>query len=352
MIVDTHNDLLSELAFRKREANPFRRYWEDQLRTGGVGLQVCAVYASVDRLPEGALPDALQQVAACHRAIREGRGRIVLVRTPRDLVGLDPEQRLGLILALEGAEPLGRSVELAEIFWELGVRIVGLTWNNRNAFADGAGEPERGGLSRVGRQLVDQLIELGMILDLAHASQGTFADVLERASGAPVIVSHAACRAVLDHPRNLWDDQLRALAAAGGILGLMAHPLVVDPTRPTMDRYLDHLDHAVEIMGIKHVGIGADFIRQVALAGAASDSGQTLLPAGMSLSASLDSFEGPADYPRLVAAIEKRGYTGDDLQAILGGNFLRLFSESLPDPAASPDADAYSQDLSSNYVKS
>ncbi len=330
MIVDAHNDLLTELAFRRREANQFKRYWRDQLQSGGVGLQVCAVYPSADRIPEGALPDALQQVAACHRAVREADGQVVLVRTRHDLNGLDPQHRLGLLLSLEGAEPLGRSVELAQVFWELGIRIVGLTWNNRNAFADGAGEPDGAGLSRLGRQLVDQLVALGVIIDLAHASPGTFADVLDRAGDAPVIVSHAACRAVLDTPRNLGDDQLRALAEAGGILGLMAHPLVVDPTKPTIDRFLDHLDHAVKIMGITHVGLGADFIRQVALSGATSDSGEVLLPPGMNLADSITSFEGPADYPKLVAALEKRGYAGDDLQAILSGNFLRLFSRSLP----------------------
>ncbi|MGH3112230.1 MAG: dipeptidase, partial [Gaiellaceae bacterium] len=167
------------------------------------------------------------------------------------------------------------------------------------------------------------------ILDLAHAAERTFFDVLERAE-LPLVISHAGCRAVHDTPRNVSDDQLRALAERGGVIGMMALPIVVDPDEPTIDRFIDHVDHAVETIGIDHVGLGADFIRQVARSLAVRTPPDALLPPGMELDAAIESLAGPEDYPNLVAALRTRGYEGERLEALLGRNLLRLFRESLP----------------------
>src|SRR5207248_7728085 len=113
----------------------------------------------------------------------------------------------GFMLALEGAEPMGEDSEMVEIFCALGVRMVGLTWNRRNVFADGLGEDVDGGLSRAGRGLVNELIRHNVMIDLAHASDRTFFDILDCAPEAVVVVSHACCRAVWDSPRNLSDEQ-------------------------------------------------------------------------------------------------------------------------------------------------
>lgn len=330
LLVDAHNDLLLELAHRRAEERPFARYWLGSLEHGGVRLQVCPLYAGLEHLPEGALRRALEQVAACYRAVRENSGRVMLVRTSGDLATLENGERLGLMLSMEGAEPFGYDPEMADVFWELGVRMFALTWNRRNAFADGLAEPPGGGLSRLGHALVDRLAARGAILDLAHASERTFLDVLEGADGASVVVSHASSRAVLDSPRNLSDEQLRALAERGGVLGIMAHPLVVDPDEPTIERVMDHLDHAVSVAGIEHVGLGADFIRQVARSLAVQTPPDALLPAGMEMDAAIEDLAGPEDYPNLVAALRARGYQGDRLDAVLGGNFLRVFRRALP----------------------
>lgn len=331
MIVDAHNDLLTELAFRSGQQAPFARYWHDQLRAGRVGLQVCPVYVGPDQIPDAALRTALRQVAACHRAVREAGGTVRLVRAAADLDGLDPDRQLGLMLSMEGADPVGRDLALLEIFWQVGVRMIGLTWNDRNAMADGTGEPDGAGLSKLGRLAVAELARLGVIIDLAHASERTFYDVMELAPAtATVVVSHAGCRAVLDAPRNLSDAQLRLLAGRGGVLGVMAHPISVDPANPTIPRYLDHIDHAVQVMGGSQVGLGADFIRQVALSGATGDHGDALLPAGTNLADAIAGFVGPADFPALTEALQARGHAGKELDGILGGNFLRVFREALP----------------------
>jgi membrane dipeptidase len=330
-IADAHNDLLIELAFRRAEPNPFASHWLPKLRAGGVGFQVCALYPTFDLTPEAALRTTLEQVAAWHRAGRENPDDVVLVRMRADLDQVETGGRVGLVLSVEGAEPFGLDPGMADVYWELGVRRVGLTWNRRNAFADGAAESPTGGLSALGRELVDRLVSLGIAIDLAHASERTFEEVLERTGDAPVLVSHAGCRALLDTPRNVSDDQLRAIAERGGVVGLMALPLVVDPDRPTIDRLIDHVDHAVSVAGIDAVALGGDFIRQLRASGALyGEVTQGLVPAGHSLDEGIEGLEGSEDYPNLVAALERRGYAGDDLERILWRNLVRVVRRALP----------------------
>ena len=330
MIVDAHNDLLIETAFRRLEENPFRAHYLPQLERGGVGVQVCPVSVDIELYPSLVFAKSIEQVAAWHRILRENADRVVGIRSASDLDRVENGSRIGLVLAMEGVEPFGYEVALADVFWELGVRMVGLTWNRRNAFADGAGEPPGGGLSALGRDLVDRLGELGAIVDLAHASESTFFGTLERTRSA-VVVSHGCCRALNDTPRNLSDDQLRALAARGGVLGVMAIPLAVGFDAPTIDRLVDHVDHAVDVMGIDHVGIGGDFMRQLVLAGVEQPyPANAFLPEGASMGDAIAGLEGPGDYPALLEALRRRGYADGDLQAIAGQNFLRLLRGALP----------------------
>lgn len=329
MIVDAHNDLLSELAFRRDEGGPFRRYWRRQLRDGGVGLQICPIYVARDRVLAAALKEALQQVAAFHRALHESTDAAWVAKR-EDLSGLDAQRRLGLLLSLEGVEPLGQDLGLLDAFYALGVRMAALTWNDPNFAAGGAGGDPRLGLSPFGREVVSRCLELGVLLDLAHASEQTFRDVVELSAGRPLVVSHSGCQAVHPTPRNLTDQQLMQVARTGGVVGIMAHPLAVDPARPTLERYVDHIDHAVRIIGIDHVGLGPDFIEQVAHSGAVGDPGNLLLPPGVDLGDSIQGFAGPADFPALLDALSRRGYGPSRIEAIAAGNFLRVLQESLP----------------------
>ncbi len=327
-IADAHLDLLFELAYRASEDSPFARHWLPKLRAGGVRLQVCPVYVEVADLPELGLRRALEQVAAFHRALRECAADVGQVRAAADLDAL--EGRIGLVLSLEGVEPLGYDAALAEIFWELGVRMASLTWNRRNPFADGVGEQSDGGLSGAGRDLVARLAAIGVILDLAHASPRTFDEVLELVPRGQACVSHANCRAIVDSPRNLSDGQLGALAEHGGVVGVLAHPFVLAPGEPTIDRLIDHIDHVCALVGDAHVGLGGDFTYQLVDSGAVASVPLALLPPGMSLDAAVEGLAGPEDYPRLVDALVRRGYEGDRLERVLSGNWLRFLREALP----------------------
>lgn len=323
MIVDAHSDLLLELVHRESEGgevDPFGSHWLAPLRRGGVGLQVCAIYVEHDKPPLERLHAVLRQAHSFGGAVNGNGDGVFAVHSADDLGRLG-DGRIGLMLALEGASSLEGAPWLIDVLAQLGLRMASLTWNERNAFAGGCDHGE--GLTPDGARLVDRMVELGIAIDLAHASPRTFADVLDRLDGATPLVSHAACRALYDHARNLDDSQLAALAARGGVLGLMLHPFVLG-VDANLDTFLDHIDHAVAVMGTDHVGLGGDFLRQIARA-----FGEIEVIDGMPLDAALDELEGPQDYPALVTALQARGYQGDDLAAILGGNVVRVLRDAV-----------------------
>ena len=324
MIADAHLDLLLELAhreLRRGERGTFARHWLPKLRAGGVGLQVCALYADPGT---DARAEVLGQVEVFERALAENRDDVVAVRSRADL----DDPRLGLMLALEGCDALGGDPGALAELHALGVRMLSLTWNLANGFASGTADPDGPGLTARGRELLDAMAELGVALDLSHASERTFRQALEAFSG-PVLVSHAACRALTDHPRNLSDEQLRALAGRDGVLGLMLIPLAIGPERPTLERVSDHAEHAAAVMGSEHVAFGGDFTRQIARAVGTTLPPEQLLTT-LPLDEALEGLVGPQDYPALTIALRARGWEGERLAGILGGNLLRLLRRALP----------------------
>jgi membrane dipeptidase len=337
VIVDAHNDLLLELVMRRGEKQSFElvlrcgqerlfeRYWLPRLEAGGVGVQICPLYvASAPR--EEARERALAQEAEFRSAIDENAERVCQVRTRAEL----DDPRLRLVLSMEGVEPLEGDPSTFEEWYGRGVRSASLTWNHANEFAGGIDTPTQG-LTDRGRRLVRRFAELGVVLDLAHASEQTWRDV--RDEEVPLSVTHAGCRGVRDHPRNLADWQLEALAERGGVLGMIALAFVVDPEAPTLSRWLDHVDHAVAVMGIEHVGLGADFVDQVAQTEQGPGLKEVLDAETVPVDKSrlgLEGFRGPDDYPALVAALRGHGYDGGRLEAIMSGNWLRIVRAALP----------------------
>jgi membrane dipeptidase len=332
VIADAHTDLLLELAHRELrfgESEAFGRTWLPLLDQGGVGLQVCPVFVELAYQPEGALREALGQATLLLRAARENAGRVLRVLTRGDLEEAVSSGRIGLVLSLEGVEQFGYETWPAESFYELGMRMASLTWNRRNPFADGAADT--GGLSRLGRELVDRLVELGVVVDVAHASPAAFAETVTRVGEAPLICSHAACRAINDHPRNLTDEQLRSLAGAGGLLGMMIHPLAIGHEDRSIARVVAHLEHAVDVMGADRVCLGGDFTtRLVEVLPPLPEPADGLMPEGLRPGAGIEGLKGPEDYPALVSALRERGWTAEDVEAVCSVNLLDLLRRSLP----------------------
>lgn len=331
-VVDGFSDLLNEtvvlrgengsldLVLRRGRERLFERYWLPRLEAGGVVVQICPLHGTTAP-PGEARAWAVAQEAEFRQAVEENAAGACQVCRRTEL---DAEERLRLILSMEGLEPLEGDPDSFEEWYGHGVRMASLTWNYANEFAGGIYTPMQG-LTDRGRTLVRRLPDLGVVLDLAHASEQTWRDVVEEE--IPFSVSHACCRAVHDHGRNLADWQLEALAERGGVLGMMALAFVVDPDTPTLSRWLDHVDHAVEVMGIDHVGLGADFVDQVVSTMATLDPDAT---AQFKAAVGLKGFTAPDDYPALVASLRDRGYDGEQLEAIASGNWLRVLRETLP----------------------
>ncbi|GAB7007992.1 dipeptidase [Nocardioides sp. AN3] len=346
-VFDPHNNFLLELDYRSKEERPFERHWLQHLIDGGVKVQVCAVNVCY-RPPAEKLGAALRQIAAFHRAVAEAGDQVTCIRTSEDLDRVLAGDSIGLVLALEGVDIMDGDLELLEAVWELGVRWFGLTWNYSNTYAGAFGDGNGRGLSDQGRELVKQLQERGGVIDLAHASPETVSDVLALEHMIPPVVTHSACQAVFDSPRNMTDDQLREMAVAGGVLGVLCMPFSIDPEAPTMERVVDHIDHARSILGIGGVGIGGDFYRQVARSGAAgsdpSDTAKSLKEMGHSAGEedlvwqwvhkypsdfAIDGLAGPEEYQDFVAVMRSRSWSGDDLSAVMYDNFMRVLRTSL-----------------------
>lgn len=279
-----------------------------RLRAGGVDVQVFALYIEPQHKPERATARALHLWDVLRGALAAAGEEVRLCRTSADLDAAAAAGQLAAILSIEGGEAVGTDLALLRALHALGVRAMGLTWNERNAIADGAGEDgAQGGLTVFGRQVVAEMERLGMVVDVSHLCERSFWDVLATARG-PVIASHSNARALCDHVRNLRDEQIRALAAAGGVMGMnfFANFLDADPGRADLGRVCDHIDHICGLVGPGHVGLGSDF----------DGIGRT--PAGL---------PDCSHMPAITAELLRRGHREEDVRAILGGNFLRVFRQ-------------------------
>jgi len=198
----------------------------------------------------------------------------------------------------------------------------------RTAFGDGVWENEsRGGLTRLGRQAVREMNRLGIIADVSHASDQTTWDVLE-SSTQPVIASHSNVRAIRDHPRNLTDPMIEAIAASGGLVGVVAVAGYIAESEPTITRWADHIDHIVRLVGIDHVGVGCDFYDEIMAMGASQEI-PAWNPSGGLGQLSFAGMRSWEDLPGLTAELLRRGYTEVDLRKIYHENLSRVIGAVL-----------------------
>ncbi len=312
IIFDAHCDTLLAVVNGERkltDASIAGNVDVPRLQQGGVTAQVFAIYIE-DQWRWRATVQAMRMIDAFQQAVEISQGNLRLATCAADIERAKKERCVAGILSLEGAEPLDGDLAVLRLFYRLGVRAVGLTWNHRNQAADGVGESRTGGgLTEFGVALVQEMNRLGMLVDVAHLAPQGVQDVLAL-SRAPIIASHANAHALCPHPRNLTDEQLKAIAATNGVVGATFYRgfIAENAAQATSDRLLDHVDHLVSIMGIDHVGLGSDF----------DGFGGDPAPEGL---------EDVARLPNLTAKLQKRGYQPDDVRKILGGNFLRVFRE-------------------------
>jgi membrane dipeptidase len=326
-VVDGHNDLLMLVDHFRGDSTYFERQLLPQLRAAGIALQVLPVYIEEQWAPEMALRRTLVLLEQAHRVVEASPSELILCLQRADIDEALATGRIGVLLALEGAAAVGTDVDLLQTLFRLGIRMVSFTHFGRNVLADGSAEGVPGGrLSRAGVRAIETMERVGIAVDVSHLSLASTRHVLELVS-RPVIASHSSAHALIPHHRNLPDDDLRAIAATGGVIGVNFFPLFLSTTGVAEVRHIaDHIEHIAEVAGIDHVGIGPDFTRELAL---------TLYPderpmiEGVDLATAVAGVEGPADLPNVAAELDRRGLAAGEVDKVMGGNFIRVLSDLL-----------------------
>jgi len=242
-------------------------------------------------------------------------------------------RRAGFMSTQDSAD-LGSKLEHLEAHFELGLRMLGLSYNVQNAVAGGCMERFDGGVTHLGAELIRQMDELGMIVDTSHSGRRATLDACEL-SMKPVVASHTSAEALHRTERAKSDDEIRAIAATGGVVGLVAIPSFLAPgSGVTIEAMLDHIDHIGELVGPQHVAIGTDWPLQVderTLRESYVGMARQYAPAGQvddssaAPGASLAGFDDYRDFPNITRGLVRRGHSDEEIRGILGENFLRVF---------------------------
>jgi membrane dipeptidase len=323
---------------------------------GNLGAEFFSIWVD-PKIKTGYTKRALDMIDSVHEQAQKHPDRMVMAYTADDIVKArsGPHKRLAALMGVEGGHAIENDIRVLREFYRLGARYMTLTWSNTNEWADSSGDitdttiQHHNGLTDFGKDVVREMNQLGMMVDISHVADKTFWDALE-VSKAPLIASHSCARALSDHPRNMTDDMLRAIAKNGGVVMVNFYSQFVDDNyrkayqaqapdkkaavdaykdhqraqglsddtsklekewaakipRPPFDSLINQIDHMVKVAGIEHVGLGSDF------------DGIDSLPEG------IDSV---ADLPKITGALVQRGYTEVQIHKILGGNLLRVFRE-------------------------
>ena len=327
MVLDAHFDvLLDVLSYRKKgERKVFERRHYQNLKEAGISNLICSLYICDNFLPEAALRNALDQISALKEELEESGDLFSLCRNSSEAKAASEEGKIGLFLSLEGAEPLGNDILLLRTFYDLGVRLIGLTWSRRNYAADGSSfDPSDaprypGGLTKFGRELVMQAQKMGMVVDVSHLNDPGFYEVAELIK-APFIASHSNCRALCGSARNLKDDQIKMIAESGGVVGLNAYsPFVSDNEADrNTDKFFEHLQHITQVAGIDNVGLGLDLCDCIVSLSMGNDD-----------SRQKDLFTDHLDAARRFIVPMKKKLSPGDYYAFTGGNFMRVIERVL-----------------------
>jgi membrane dipeptidase len=356
IIIDTHADtpqpLLEEGYDLADPASPFM-ISIPKMRAGHVGAEFFSIWVDVTWPKQDLIHRALDLIDVTDQQVAKHSDALGLATTADDIERLHREGKIAILMGVEGGHEIQGDLHALDIYYRLGVRYMTLTHTKDDELGDSSGDkPSWKGLSPLGRQAVARMNELGMMVDISHVSDSTFYAALAT-SKAPVIASHSSCRDVCNSARNMTDDMIRALARNGGVMDINfysgfisqtyhdafakiekqvdeqiaeararlakegKHLSYVEETRieqrmtkdlpvPSYTEIADHIDHAVKIGGIDHVGLGSDF------------DGVDAIPRGM---------EDASKIPDLVRELARRGYSEEDLDKILGGNVLRVMRQ-------------------------
>lgn len=347
IVLDTHIDVTPKLqtAWKFTEEHKEGHIDLPRMKKGGLNALFFSIYMAGTVTGPKAVNDAIERIAAVHRLAEDLPDQVALCVTADQVRKAHKEGKIAALMGMEGGHMINNSLAVLRMYAELGVRYLTLTHSVNTDWADSSGDqPKHNGLTDFGKDVVRELNRLAVMIDISHVSDKTFWDAIE-ISKAPMIASHSSCRAISGHARNMTDPMIKALAAKGGVIQInyldqfidddlfkysqKAQPLMRElqqkypgrenadkrreevarqfgpAPRASWERIIDHIDHAVKLAGVDHVGLGSDF-----------DGGG--MPAGM---------EDCTQVPKITEALMRKGYPAADMRKILGENTLRLLSE-------------------------
>ena len=332
----------------------------DKAKAGNLGAEFFSIWVDPETNQGHFAHHTLDLIDSVYEQAARHPDRMMMAFSVDDIERAHREHKLAALLGIEGGHSIENDVRLLRDYYRLGVRYMTLSWSNTNEFADSSGDinnpkvEHHDGLTDGGKQIVLEMNRLGMLVDISHVADKTFYDAIA-VSKAPVIASHSSARALTDHPRNMTDDMLRAVAKNGGVVQVNFYSAFVDENyrkadaaqakdrkdavkayndqqktagktvtyidddrierewtskipRPPLSSLIDHIDHVAKVAGMDHVGLGSDF-----------DGVNGATPEGI---------DSAADLPKITQALLDRGYSADDIRKILGGNLLRVFREA------------------------
>ena len=332
----------------------------DKAKAGNLGAEFFSIWVEPEANKGHYARHTLDLIDSVYEQAARHPDRMMMAFSVDDIERAHREHKLAALLGIEGGHSIENDVRLLRDFYRLGVRYMTLSWSNTNEWADSSGDIDdpkiehHNGLTDGGKQIVLEMNRLGMLIDISHVADKTFYDAIA-ISKAPVIASHSSARSLTNHPRNMTDDMLRAVAKNGGTVQVNFYSAFIDENyrkandaqakdraaavkanadqlraagktvtyldddrierewtakipRPPLSSLIDHIDHIAKVAGIDHVGLGSDF-----------DGVSGATPAGI---------DSAADLPKITQALLDRGYSADDIRKILGGNLLRVFREA------------------------
>ena len=357
LVLDGHNDMPGNILDKGLNSKPGFSLNEHQsrlqtdiprLRQGGVDAQVWVAYVAPEHMRTGGgHKAAIEQMKLIHQLVNTHSGDLELATTAGEITSIADRGKIAALVGVEGGHAIENSLKNLEHYYELGTRYMTLTHNETTDWADASYDrPRHGGLAKFGEKVVRSMNDMGMLVDLSHASDDTVRDVV-RVSKAPVIASHSSVKAICPSQRNLTDELIKAIAGTGGMVMVNFFPLFLVPEggaieqayidhslalrsknltpeqfRAEMDAWMkqqppmpqcfvghlvDHIDHMVKLVGCEHVGLGSDY------------DGITYGPIQM---------PDVSGFPYVTQELLNRGYSTGDIKKILGGNFLRVLTEA------------------------
>jgi membrane dipeptidase len=326
-LIDMHFDLPMDLYEKRNQPGFLVSHYLPEFEAGDIGVVGAALYVEDRYLPEMGLRVALDQIARLYTEV-EAADQFAICKTNEEITRARRANKIALLITMEGIEPLGDDLNLLQGFYQLGVRMIGLTHARRNAAGSGgifaASGSSSDGLTSFGRDVVQECERLGVIIDLAHINPKGFEEIVGLTKKS-LIVSHTNARKFYDVERNISDEQIKIIGQRGGVVGMNAILVSPKPEESTMDRYVDHFEHVIGLVGIDHVGIGFDFCEY--LFQQLPEQIRKEIQSKLTTPHFIHDLTNHSHARNLTRKLIERGFGDAEIEKILRRNWLRIFEQ-------------------------